>query len=230
MGSVKIALHGLRDEGRGEVPGVRGLQGHDARVAREPSDVGAQIRVAAPTDAEVSAFYRQNAQRFGGSETRVLSQVILPTQGAAQQFAQRLASGTSFVDAARTAGFSAADIAAELGQVGPRADLDFSGFVFEKAVLHECNYNWKTFIEVYLEDYHVAPFHPGLGSFVTCSDLRWEFGAEHSVQTVGVVLAWVACVAAGALFHHAVETPIRRWQGQAGSLWLRLATVFTRKA
>jgi choline monooxygenase len=58
--------------------------------------------------------------------------------------------------------------------------------VFEKAVLHECNYNWKTFIEVYLEDYHVGPFHPGLGSFVTCDDLSWEFGQEHSVQTVGV--------------------------------------------
>ena len=47
------------------------------------------------------------------------------------------------------------------------------------------DYNWKTFIEVYLEDYHVAPFHPGLGGFVTCDDLRWEFGAHHSVQTVG---------------------------------------------
>jgi choline monooxygenase len=52
--------------------------------------------------------------------------------------------------------------------------------------VHECDYNWKTFIEVYLEDYHVGPFHPGLGSFVTCADLRWEFGREHSVQTVGV--------------------------------------------
>ena len=52
--------------------------------------------------------------------------------------------------------------------------------------LHECDYNWKTFIEVYLEDYHVDPFHPGLGHFVTCDDLRWEFGAHHSVQTVGV--------------------------------------------
>jgi phenylpropionate dioxygenase-like ring-hydroxylating dioxygenase large terminal subunit len=78
------------------------------------------------------------------------------------------------------------DVNADLGAMGPAAALDFSGFVFEKAVLHECNYNWKTFIEVYLEDYHVGPFHPGLGSFVTCDDLRWEFGAEHSVQTVGV--------------------------------------------
>jgi hypothetical protein len=48
--------------------------------------------------------------------------------------------------------------------------------VLDRVELHECNYNWKTFIEVYLEDYHVGPFHPGLGSFVTCDDLRWEFG------------------------------------------------------
>ena len=52
--------------------------------------------------------------------------------------------------------------------------------------IHECQYNWKSFIEVYLEDYHVGPFHPGLGNFVTCEDLRWEFKRDYSVQTVGV--------------------------------------------
>jgi len=77
------------------------------------------------------------------------------------------------------------DIVADLAKVGPKADLDFSGYVLDRVQLHECNYNWKTFIEVYLEDYHVAPFHPGLGQFVTCEDLRWEFGEHHSVQTVG---------------------------------------------
>ena len=77
-------------------------------------------------------------------------------------------------------------VATDLDGLGPAKDLDFSGFVFDRAVLHECNYNWKTFIEVYLEDYHVGPFHPGLGQFVTCEDLAWEFGTHHSVQTVGV--------------------------------------------
>ena len=57
--------------------------------------------------------------------------------------------------------------------------------MLDRVELHECDYNWKTFIEVYLEDYHVGPFHPGLGGFVTCDDLRWEFGEHHSVQTVG---------------------------------------------
>lgn len=77
------------------------------------------------------------------------------------------------------------DVAADLARLGPKAELDFSGYVFDSVHVHECDYNWKTFIEVYLEDYHVAPFHPGLGGFVSCEDLRWEFGAMHSVQTVG---------------------------------------------
>jgi phenylpropionate dioxygenase-like ring-hydroxylating dioxygenase large terminal subunit len=62
-------------------------------------------------------------------------------------------------------------------------ELDFSGHLLNHVELHECRYNWKTFIEVYLEDYHVEPFHPGLGSFVTCEDLRWEF-ADLGVRAV----------------------------------------------
>ena len=78
------------------------------------------------------------------------------------------------------------DVAADLAHMGPLAALDFSGHVLDRVELHECNYNWKTFIEVYLEDYHVGPFHPGLGQFVSCEDLRWEFKDAYSVQTVGV--------------------------------------------
>ncbi|CAH0348631.1 aromatic ring-hydroxylating dioxygenase subunit alpha [Aquabacterium sp. CECT 9606] len=82
------------------------------------------------------------------------------------------------------------DVAADLAGMSPRfapgGDLDFTGFVLDKVELHECNYNWKTFIEVYLEDYHVGPFHPGLGNFVTCDDLSWDMAREYSVQTVGV--------------------------------------------
>ena len=66
--------------------------------------------------------------------------------------------------------------------------------------MHECNYNWKTFIEVYLEDYHVGPFHPGLGNFVTRDDLRWEFSKDYSVQTVG-----------GAHFRQARPGGVQKW-------------------
>jgi phenylpropionate dioxygenase-like ring-hydroxylating dioxygenase large terminal subunit len=77
-------------------------------------------------------------------------------------------------------------VATDLADLSAAADMDFSGYVFDRAQVHQCDYNWKTFIEVYLEDYHVGPFHPGLGRFVSCEDLRWEFGHHHSLQTVGV--------------------------------------------
>jgi phenylpropionate dioxygenase-like ring-hydroxylating dioxygenase large terminal subunit len=77
------------------------------------------------------------------------------------------------------------DIARDLAGLSLQ-NVDFSGYVLNHVDLHECNYNWKTFLEVYLEDYHVEPFHPGLGQFVTCDDLRWEFADWASVQTVGI--------------------------------------------
>lgn len=77
-------------------------------------------------------------------------------------------------------------VAQDLGHAEAWKDLDFSGYLYHSTRIEHHPFNWKTFIEVYLEDYHVAPFHPGLGHFVDCEDLRWEFGDWHSVQTVGV--------------------------------------------
>ena len=78
------------------------------------------------------------------------------------------------------------DVAADLASLGLEREIDFSGYLLDHVEVHECQYNWKTFIEVYLEDYHVEPFHPGLGHFVSCNDLRWNFGEWFSVQTVGI--------------------------------------------
>ncbi|MGE4338093.1 MAG: aromatic ring-hydroxylating dioxygenase subunit alpha [Pigmentiphaga sp.] len=77
-------------------------------------------------------------------------------------------------------------VAADLGPLFSRPAFDFSGYVLDRVEHHQCHYNWKTFIEVYLEDYHVGPFHPGLGQFVTCDDLQWEFAPWFSLQQVGV--------------------------------------------
>ena len=75
---------------------------------------------------------------------------------------------------------------ADLAGMKVARDLDFTGYKLDHVEMHECNYNWKTFIEVYLEDYHVVPYHPGLGNFVTCDDLTWQFGDWYSVQKVGI--------------------------------------------
>ena len=74
----------------------------------------------------------------------------------------------------------------DLGGLTVQDELDFSGFVFDRVEIDNYACNWKTFIEVYLEDYHVEPFHPGLGNFVDVRDLRWEFGDWYSVQTCGI--------------------------------------------
>lgn len=78
------------------------------------------------------------------------------------------------------------DVTADLAGMQAARELDFSGFMLDRVEVTHYACNWKTFIEVYLEDYHVGPYHPGLGHFVTCDDLKWEYGDWWSVQTVGV--------------------------------------------
>ena len=115
------------------------------------------------------------------------------------------------------------DVAQDLAGLRERADLDFSGYMLDRVQVHECNYNWKTFIEVYLEDYHVVPFHPGLGNFVTCDDLEWQFGKRHSVQTVGISKRLSKPgTATYARWHQAV---LDYYQGEVpahGAIWLTL--------
>ena len=119
------------------------------------------------------------------------------------------------------------DVAAELARVDTQGSFDFAGHVLDRVHIHECAYNWKTFIEVYLEDYHVGPFHPGLGNFVSCEDLRWQMGQSHSLQTVGVASSL------GKALGRAGSPVYERWQGEVlryqqgrapahGAVWLTL--------
>lgn len=78
------------------------------------------------------------------------------------------------------------DVACDLAALGAMKDFDFSGFMLDHIETDDYPCNWKTFIEVYLEDYHVEAFHPGLGNFVNVADLKWEFSDWCSVQTCGV--------------------------------------------
>jgi len=117
------------------------------------------------------------------------------------------------------------DVAADLAPLRTPSAFDFGGYVLDRVVQHECNYNWKTFIEVYLEDYHVGPFHPGLGNFVTCEDLRWELGAEYSVQTVGLASAKGKALgrAGSPVYARWQEAVLRFQQGRRpahGAVWL----------
>ncbi len=72
----------------------------------------------------------------------------------------------------------------DLAKISTLADWDFGGYVLESIRVDEYRMNWKTFVETYLEVYHVNPFHPGLGNFTDCDNFSVDYGEEYSVQIV----------------------------------------------
>ena len=75
--------------------------------------------------------------------------------------------------------------ARDLAGLSLAGDFDFSGYVLDRVRIDDYPINWKTFIEVYLEVYHVDPFHPGLGNFTDCDNFRLECADNYSLQIVG---------------------------------------------
>ncbi|MCL2829995.1 MAG: aromatic ring-hydroxylating dioxygenase subunit alpha [Betaproteobacteria bacterium] len=110
--------------------------------------------------------------------------------------------------------------AQDLAGMDLASEFDFSGYRLDRVEMHECHYNWKTFIEVYLEDYHVAPFHPGLGNFVTCDDLTWQFGEWYSVQKVGVTPLLKAGSEVYARWQKALREYYAEKSPKQGAVWL----------
>lgn len=109
---------------------------------------------------------------------------------------------------------------ADLAGMSMAAEFDFTGYRLHHVELHGCNYNWKTFIEIYLEDYHVVPFHPGLGRFVTCDDLTWQFGEWYSVQRVGITALDRPGSATYGDWHKAVLDYSAGQTPRHGAIWL----------
>jgi choline monooxygenase len=64
--------------------------------------------------------------------------------------------------------------------------INFDDYFFAGLDTTSYQFNWKTFVEIYLENYHVFSMHPGLRQFVKPADLEWEFGDDYSVQKVGL--------------------------------------------
>lgn len=112
------------------------------------------------------------------------------------------------------------DVAKDLSGFSVAREFDLSGFVFERAIVTECKQNWKTFIEFYLDLYHVAPFHPGLGHFVTCDELRWQISDRYSAQVVGIN---DHLKRPGTPIYGKWHEAVRRWYGdrdpEHGAIW-----------
>ncbi|HTQ73506.1 MAG TPA: aromatic ring-hydroxylating dioxygenase subunit alpha [Burkholderiales bacterium] len=112
------------------------------------------------------------------------------------------------------------DVARDLATLSVADQFDFSGYMLDSVRILELEQNWKTFIEVYLEDYHVVPFHPGLGNFVTCDDLKWEIADAYSSQTVGVKDGFARPgTPAYAKWHEALTRYLDGKPAKQGAIW-----------
>ena len=63
-----------------------------------------------PTDAEIAARYKRDADEYVASETRDFTQLIVPTEAAAKSIRDRVAGGASFEQVAREAGLRASPV------------------------------------------------------------------------------------------------------------------------
>lgn len=66
------------------------------------------------------------------------------------------------------------------------SDYQYHDYVLEKTVVEQCQFNWKAFLEIYLELYHVEAMHPGLQKWVDPANYEWGFGERWSYQILGI--------------------------------------------
>ena len=89
-----------------------------------------------------------------------------------------------------------------MADFGCSEDFDFSGYVLDRVETTDYATNWKTFVEVYLECYHVDFLHAGLGNYADCDNYQVRYGEHNSVQVMPAKNGF-----------NAPGTPVyRRWQ------------------
>lgn len=60
----------------------------------------------------------------------------------------------------------------ELAALDGWTELAATDYVLERVDEEEHDLNWKAFMEIYLEDYHISAVHPGFRAFVDQADVR----------------------------------------------------------
>jgi phenylpropionate dioxygenase-like ring-hydroxylating dioxygenase large terminal subunit len=62
--------------------------------------------------------------------------------------------------------------------------FNMDNYVHTKTEIMTVKSSWQIFMEVYLDLYHVRPYHAGLGNFVDMDNFSWHFGNHWSIQEV----------------------------------------------
>jgi len=116
------------------------------------------------------------------------------------------------------------DVGAEVATFSMAEAFDFSGYQHERTVVEDYDVNWKTFLEIYLELYHVEPFHAGLKGYVDCGAFQpadWEFGDTWSNQVMAVKDD-LSAASQEYRRYHALVTELRGRPPRHASLWFCL--------
>ena len=98
----------------------------EQRVLRIGALGPAQVAAVVPSETEIAGYYNANRATYGGGETRVISQAVVPTKAVADAIVARARGGASFVAATAPAGFSAEDIS-----VGPQSRAQYTALAGE---------------------------------------------------------------------------------------------------
>jgi len=87
-----------------------------------------QVSNVSATPQEIQAYYNGHQDIYGSKDIRTIDQAVVPDQKVAAAIAQRARGGQSFVDAAKPAGLTAADV-----QAGPQSREQFTELAGDKA-------------------------------------------------------------------------------------------------
>jgi len=80
------------------------------------------------------------------------------------------------------------DVATQLAGLDAFEELSFEGYELDSVAIDEHSFNWKIFLEICLENYHLKAVHPGLNHLVDAKTLQWFFGQDYAVQTLAPYL------------------------------------------
>jgi choline monooxygenase len=77
------------------------------------------------------------------------------------------------------------DIISNLQSAWIEKEINLLEYSYHRREHHHCNYNWKTFMEIYGDDYHIASIHPGLSSVVDFRNLEVTVYESGHMQKIG---------------------------------------------
>ncbi|SMQ74585.1 peptidyl-prolyl cis-trans isomerase D [Altererythrobacter xiamenensis] len=93
--------------------------------------IGAIDASVAPTPADIAARYERDAEQYAAKESRTITQLIVPTEDAANAIRQRVSGGASLEAVAREAGFSTSSVGpVERGELADSASPQVAAAAF----------------------------------------------------------------------------------------------------